>query len=109
MPRPNLLSPLSEGSSRMVCSISAGMVGVCLTVIGLIRVSITMSKTQTIADDVLAFDAILFLTATLCAYFTQRGGNEVRMHRLERTADAFFLVAMVTLVVVCFLVTYMTL
>ncbi|MGN6482567.1 hypothetical protein [Luteibacter sp.] len=109
MPRLPQMPPLAEGSSRMVCSISAGMVGACLTGIGLLRVSITVSKSQTIADDLLAVDAVLFLVATLCAYFALRVDSQARLHHLERTADIFFILAMVLLTAVCFIITYMTL
>ena len=69
MPIRPTLTPLAEGTSRMVCSISAAMVGVCLTGIGLLRVSMNLSKSGTIADDLLAFDAILFLVATLVQWY----------------------------------------
>jgi hypothetical protein len=36
------------------------MVGVCLTVIGLIRVVITLRRADPLADDFLAGDALLF-------------------------------------------------
>lgn len=85
------------------------MVGVCLTGIGLLRVSMTMSKSGTIADDLLAFDAILFLIATLSAYFALRVETEARLHHLERLADVAFILAMVMLTTVCFIITYMTL
>ncbi|QDE37792.1 hypothetical protein FIV34_00550 [Luteibacter pinisoli] len=108
MPRPSL-TPLAAGSSRMVCAISAGMVGVCLTGIGLLRVSSAVSKSGTIADDLLSFDAILFLVATLSAYFALRVETAARLHRLERVADISFILAMVLLTAVCFIITYMTL
>jgi hypothetical protein len=40
--------------------VSSAMVGVCLTVIGLIRVVITLGHAYTLADDFLAGDALLF-------------------------------------------------
>jgi hypothetical protein len=101
------MSPLAEGTARMICSISAGMTGVCLTAIGLIRVVISYTHRDTIADDVLAFDAILFLVATLSAYFSLRPESDTRLHGLERLADVAFLLAMGTLVIVCFIITYM--
>ena len=48
------------------------MVGVCLTVIGLIRVVITLGKADTLADDLLASDALLFLTSCLLSYSALR-------------------------------------
>ena len=45
------------------------MVGVCLTVIGLIRVVITLGTADTLADDFLAADALLFLISCLLSYW----------------------------------------
>ena len=53
-------------------TVSAAMVGVCLTVIGLLRVIITINKNDTFADDFLAFDAILFLISCLLSYWSLR-------------------------------------
>lgn len=41
-----------------IFTVSSAMVGVCLTVIGLIRVVITLGKADTLADDFLAADAL---------------------------------------------------
>src|SRR5204862_7992664 len=46
-------------------TVSSEMVGVCLTVIGLIRVVITLGSADTIADDCLAINALLFLISGL--------------------------------------------
>jgi uncharacterized membrane protein len=106
MPRTPLNAPLAEGTCRMICTISAAMVGVCLTGIGLLRVSISVTRTDNFADDLLSLDAILFLVATLSAYFALRAESSVRLHRLERTADVAFILAMVLLTAVCFFITY---
>ncbi|MBB3228097.1 hypothetical protein FHW69_002732 [Luteibacter sp. Sphag1AF] len=90
----------------MICTISAAMVGVCLTGIGLLRVVISYTRTDTIADDLLSFDAIFFLVATLAAYMAMRVDSDVRLHRLERIADVAFILAMIMLTGVCFLITY---
>lgn len=99
-------SALAEGTSRMICSISAAMVGVCLTGVGLLRVVISMTRSNTLADDLLSIDAIFFLTATLAAYFALRIGGEKRPHRLESLADLSFILAMVLLTLACFFITY---
>lgn len=82
------------------------MVGVCLTVIGLIRVVITLGKADTLADDFLAGDALLFLISCLLSYTALRSRSLRRMHRIERVADAIFIVAMIGMVVICALITY---
>jgi branched-subunit amino acid permease len=48
-----------------IFTVSSAMVGVCLTVIGLVRVVVTLGKADTLADDCLAMDALLFLTSCL--------------------------------------------
>lgn len=92
--------------STHVFSVSAGMVGVCLTVIGLIRVVITLRKVSTIADDLLAIDALLFLFASLLSYTALRTRAVRRMKTVERLADRIFIVAMILMTVVCGILTY---
>ena len=82
------------------------MVGVCLTVIGLLRVIITMRKADTAADDLVALDAVLFLASCLSSYWAIRSRNTRRMHRLERFADVAFMLALLFMVGICGFITY---
>ena len=59
-PDPN--THLEQDISIHIFTVSSAMVGVCLTVIGLIRVVITLGTADTLADDFLAGDALLFLS-----------------------------------------------
>ena len=89
-----------------IFTVSSAMVGVCLTVIGLVRVVITLGKADTVADDLLAADAFLFLLACLLSYMALRSRGFRRMHRIERAADATFLLAMLLMVTICAFLTY---
>ncbi|PYL22635.1 MAG: hypothetical protein DMF37_11735 [Verrucomicrobia bacterium] len=89
-----------------IFTVSSAMVGVCLTVIGLIRVVITLGTADTLADDFLAADALLFLVSCLLSYWALRSRGLRRMHRLERIADGIFIMAMIGMVVICALITY---
>src|SRR6266581_8618688 len=89
-----------------IFTVSSAMVGVCLTVIGLIRVVITLGSADTLADDFLAADALLFLISCLLSYWALRSRGLRRMHRLEKIADSIFIIAMIGMVVVCALITY---
>jgi hypothetical protein len=89
-----------------IFTVSSAMVGVCLTVIGLIRVVITLGTADTLADDFLAGDALLFLISCLLSYWALRSRGLRRMHRLERIADGIFIMAMIGMVVICALITY---
>src|ERR1043165_7012326 len=89
-----------------IFTVSSAMVGVCLTVIGLIRVVITLGKADTLADDLLAGDALLFLVSCFVSYAALRSRRAPRMRRLERVADSVFILAMIVMVAICAFLTY---
>jgi Kef-type K+ transport system membrane component KefB len=89
-----------------IFTVSSAMVGVCLTVIGLIRVVITLGNADTLADDFLAADALLFLVSCLLSYWALRSRSLRRMHRLEKIADGIFILAMIGMVIISALITY---
>jgi hypothetical protein len=97
---------LEEDISIHIFTVSAAMIGVCLTVIGLIRVVITLGKADTVADDLLAGDAFLFLVSCLLSYSALRFRTKRRMHYRERIADGIFILAMILMAVICGFVTY---
>ena len=105
-PQPSPDSHLEHDICINIFTVSSAMVGVCLTVIGLIRVVITLGTADTLADDFLAADALLFLISCLLSYWALRSRGLRRMHRLEKIADAIFIIAMIGVVVVCALITY---
>src|SRR5437667_3969102 len=94
-PKRGANSHLEQDICIHIFSVSSAMVGVCLTVIVLIRVVITLSKADTLADDLLASDALLFLTSCLLSYAALRARSYRRMHRFEGASDVVFIVAMV--------------
>lgn len=97
---------LEEDICIHIFTVSSAMVGVCLTVIGLIRVVITLGRVDTVTDDLLAGDALLFLVACLLSYWALRTRSLRRMHRVERLADGVFIVAMTLMTAVCGLITF---
>ncbi len=103
---PNQRNHLEQDICIHIFTVSSAMVGVCLTVIGLIRVVVTLGKADTLADDFLAMDALLFLTSCLLSYWALRSRGLRRMHRLERIADGIFIFAMIGMVAICALITY---
>ena len=102
----NNKTKLEEDICIHIFTVSSAMVGVCLTVIGLIRVVITLGKADTLADDLLASDALLFLISCLLSYAALRARNLRRMHNIERAADVVFIVAMVMMTAICGFITY---
>src|SRR5438045_9565964 len=97
----NNKTKLEEDICIHIFTVSSAMVGVCLTVIGLIRVVITLGKADTLADDLLASDALLFLTSCLLSYAALRARSLRRMHNIEPAADFVFILAMVVSPGIC--------
>jgi len=85
---------------------SAALVGVCLTVIGLLRVVVVTTKVGTIGDDLLAADATLFMISCVLSYYALRVRSVRRMHRIERVADIVFLLGLLLMTGVCGIVTW---
>jgi hypothetical protein len=106
MLKTKLRGHLEEDICIHIFTVSSAMVGVCLTVIGLIRVVITLGNIDTLADDLLAADALLFLVACLLSYSSLRTRNLNRMHRVERFADWTFILAMILMTAICGVITY---
>jgi len=106
MPKMTPENHLEEDISIHIFTVSSAMVGVCLTVISLIRVVITFGKADTVADDLLAADAFLFLVSCLLSYSALRTRSKRRMHRMERVADGIFILAMILMVIICGFITY---
>ncbi len=106
MPQLRMNRPLEEDVCVHLFSVSAAMVGVCLTVIGVMRVVISAQKIDTLADDLLSIDALFFLCSCLCAYWALRMRNIRRMHCLERIADGSFVMGLILMVAVCGIITY---
>ena len=74
--------------------------------IGILRVVIVASKTDTFADDLLSIDAVLFLVSCVLSYWALRTRSRRRMHHVERIADFVFLSALFFMVVICGFITY---
>ena len=85
---------------------SASMVGVCLGGIGLFHILGTLGRISTIGDDMLAGDALLFLLACFFSFAALRIDHMGWALRLEKVADALFLLALTLMVLVCIVLVY---
>lgn len=97
---------LEEDISIHIFTASAAMVGVCITVIGLLRVVLTIRGGAIFADDFLALDALIFLVSCLLSYLALRTRSASRMYRVERCADILFISGLVLMVVACGFIVY---
>lgn len=97
---------LEADISVHIFSVSAALVGVCLTVIGLIRIVVSARQVESAIDDFLAVDAVIFLFSCMLSYWALRTRSLYRMYRVERIADAVFLAGLFLMVLVCSFVAY---
>lgn len=87
-----------------IFSVAAGMIGVCLTGIGLLQVVGSVRKLATWGDELLALDAIMFLGCCLLAFLSFRVPVRLRS-RMRKWADGMFFVGLLLMVIICALIT----
>lgn len=92
--------------SLAVFAVSAGLVGVCLTGIGLLQVMHGLSKVNTLGDELLALDSGLFLLTCMLAFFSFRTGDSRRRRLLRKSSDVIFLLGLGLLAAVSALITF---
>ncbi|KPG95628.1 hypothetical protein AEQ67_20625 [Pseudomonas sp. RIT-PI-q] len=85
---------LNEDICVHIFTASAAMVGVCITVIGIFQVVSTLRSEDSLGDDFLAINAILYLITTLLSYWALRTRQLNRNHLLEKVIDGLFLIAL---------------
>ena len=89
-----------------VFTVSAGMVGVCLTAIGILRLVATQTKIQTLGDDLLAINAILFVLICNLAFWSFKTKVPQRRRRLRVLVDTLFLLALSSMAGICAVIAY---
>jgi hypothetical protein len=87
-------------------SVSAALVGVCLTAVGLINVIEAIQKWEGWIDDILAVGSLLFSIVTMLSFLGIR--TRIRHHwpRYVLVLDIIFCLGMLTMVISSFLLTY---
>lgn len=99
-PREPALSGSARGLVDQIFLGSAAMIGVAVTLMGLIGVIKQLRTDETSIDDLLAADAVLFLVATLASYFALRTSSARNAHRYRTVADPAFILGMIVTVVI---------
>lgn len=104
------MSEQNSVSENEICihifSVSAGLIGVCLTVIGIFRAVTELKKFTSVGDNLLAIDALFFLWACVISYLALRSTNKDRKRKIERVADVFFLAGLSLMAIICILIAY---
>jgi hypothetical protein len=100
-------SPEEEHTHMLtVFSVSAGMVGVCLTAIGLIQVMEHLQNALTFCDEILAFDALLFLNSCIASYWALHHRFRSNYRRLRLIVDTLLMFGIIMMAVVCGMIAY---
>ena len=89
-----------------VFSVSAGMVGVCLTTIGLIQVMEHLKQLETLCDEILVFNALLFLNSCIFSYWALHHRFRNHYRRLRLVVDTLLMAGIVMMAVVCGMIAY---
>lgn len=91
----------------MPFAVSFSMIGVCSTLIGLVRVALHLEPEFTTAvDDLLALDAVAFLTSGMLAYAATHSHHPGRIQRLHRWSEGLFLTGMCVIAAGCILLAF---
>ena len=98
----------ADGLSRHILSNAGTMVGVCTTLIGLVKIYETRVGPRRV-DEYAALAAILFLASAAASYLSLRlSADSALALRLERSADICFLVGLAGLCAIAVLFAYET-
>jgi len=101
MPQETFIEKQEESIAIHVFSVSAAMVGVCLTVIGIINIVTSVKKIETLADEIVALDAIIFITSCVLSYIAMKIKEKSRRILLEKIVDIIFLSGLALIVGIC--------
>jgi len=103
MKQEDFIEKQESNISIHIFSVSATMVGVCLTVIGILNF---ISNKKTIVDEITAVDALIFLISCVLSYLAIRTKDNKRRFLLEKRVDVIFLSGILLMVFICVLIAF---
>ena len=96
-----------ERLGRHILPSSATMVGVCLTSISLVKLLEDKQGFNSMVDQYLALNSIIFLISAAFSYFSLRSNERSKwIDRVERLADVMFIIGLSVMVVIATLFAY---
>lgn len=106
MPNQRLQEQRDHDLTMQVFAVSAAMVGVCLTAIGILRLVAAQTSVQTLGDDLLALDALLFVGCCTLAFWSFKTQRPALRQRLRWVVDILFLVGLFAMAGICAVIAY---
>lgn len=89
--------------SMHVFSVSATLVGVCLTVIGILN---AMGKGKSVIDEMTAVNALIFLASCILSYYAMKTGDNKRRFLLESRVDFLFIFGLLLMFLICVFIAF---
>ena len=80
-------------------SVSASLAGLCIAALGFIEYGTPEAALRAYADEVIAFDALLFVCCVYLILWALRTSSLPRARKLSKLVDIVFLVALTTMLV----------
>ena len=87
-------------------SVTASLAGLCIAALGFIEMGDGSASMRTYADELIAFDALLFVCCVYLILWALRTRSARRAHALARTVDAVFLFALTTMLIAAAYIIY---
>lgn len=87
--------------STHIFSGSITMIGVCLTVISLIRVNNTLRQSESLSDNFLFLNIILYLVSGFLSYMSIRSKKKKNKSKFNFLSDISFLFSISLTVIIC--------
>ncbi|QDT73859.1 hypothetical protein [Lacipirellula limnantheis] len=84
-----------------IISVSAGMLGVCLTAIGLIGVIKATAEIETLCDEILAANSFLYLGTAIISFIALRTPLRKRAIGLTFLVDVLFCLGLILSAIAC--------
>jgi hypothetical protein len=100
---PVVAKPYDNGKDRDVLlrllSVTASLAGLCMAALGFMESGTPEAAYRTYADEVIAFDALLFVCCVYLILWALRTQSPGRARRLARIIDTIFLVALTSMLI----------
>ena len=89
-----------------VFAISSAMVGVCLTAIGILRIVSSQTRMETLGDELLAADAVVFMVSSFLSFWSFKTKVPRIRHVLRLIIDGAFILGLMAMVIICSIIAY---
>lgn len=87
-------------------ALAGAMVGVCLTVIGVLRLLTEIKGYRTLGDDLVAVDGLIFVFACIASFLRLKARSQRQRRLWQGLTDTFFLVGITLMAAICTLITW---